>query len=225
MTLINEPQNSSIDNIRKQLVIPSSSQNLCQDHYSQVAVVPEPSLIRPKCGSTGPAHQLRSHNNFKRQNQATTKAYCHSIRMLRLAINFTLSVTIGTAGLSIAPSLRLQPLRDGRSSRVLETLQTFAAETYEKSPSYMEGLVTATITQVQRIFDRGEATPLDLYVHSDLGEEISILDVSDISQDFERCETGLIGAVHMLDTKSHLIYCFIKVTSVFDRLRSESWST
>jgi hypothetical protein len=104
--------------------------------------------------------------------------------MLRLAINFTLSVTIGTAGLSIAPSLRLQPLRDGRSSRVLETLGAFATETFGKSPNDMEDLVTATIMQMQEIFDRGEATPFDIYVNSAPLGEFSTLDVSDISENF-----------------------------------------
>lgn len=96
-------------------------------------------------------------------------------------------MTIGTAGLSIAPSLRLQPLRDARSSRVLEILETFTMQTYspELMQASMEDLVTATITQVQKIFDRGEATPFDIHVNSQLGEEISILDVSNISQDFD----------------------------------------
>jgi hypothetical protein len=105
--------------------------------------------------------------------------------MLSLAINFTLSVTIGTAGLSISPSLRLQPLRDGRSSRVLETLEMFATEAWRKFPKDMEDLVTTTIMQIQEIFDRGEATPFDLYISSPLSAQgISILDVSDIFSKF-----------------------------------------
>lgn len=168
-------------------MLPLSSRSLCQDNYSPGAVISRSSLIHPDCRSTGPAYQPHSHINFKNQNQATTKAYSHSVRMLRLTINFTLSVTIGTAGLSIAPSLRLQPLRDARSSRVLKILDTFILQTYspELMQASMEDLVTATITQVQKIFDRGEATPFDIHVNSQLGEEISILDVSNISQDFD----------------------------------------
>jgi hypothetical protein len=110
---------------------------------------------------------------------------------------------------------------------VLKILQTFSADIYDKSPSDMEDLVTATIMQMQEIFDRSEATPFDIYVNSYRAPEaeVSTLDVSDISQDFDRCETGLIGVVHLDDTRLRLIYCFIEVTSVFDRLRSESWST
>lgn len=209
--LIHEPQNSGIEDIRKQIALPSSSRNLCQDNHSQVSVILEPSLTRPNCRST---YQLHSQINFKRHNRNTTKAYSYSVRMLRLAINFTLSVTVGTAGLSIAPSLRLQILRDARSSHVLETLEAFGAATYENSPKDIEDLVIATIMQIQEVFDRGEATPFDIYINSTLGGELSTLDVSDVSQDFECCETELIGAVHVHEIKLPLVYCLVEVTSI-----------
>jgi hypothetical protein len=122
--------------------------------------------------------------------------------MLRLAINFTLSVTIGT-GLSITSSLSLQPLRDAPSSRVLEALETFAMEgrLYSTMQKNLEDLVTATITQVQGMFDRGEATPFDVFAYSGTAEQFSTLDMSEIPEVSECSETELIRPVYVLEAR------------------------
>lgn len=197
MILIQDSQNSSIQDIQKQLVPSLSLQKSWQAHNSQVAVETEPQVVHKNLSSTGSIYQLRTHPNFKGQRKATTKSYSHSVRMLSLAINFTISVTMGSAGLSIAPCLNLRFLRDASSSRAVTILNSLNCQLcYPESAQYVKCQFNAAIAEFQEIFHQGEATPSDVYAFPGEAGCFSIMDVREI---IHRPEAWLIIVVYLQD--------------------------
>lgn len=124
------------------------------------------------------------------------------MRISRLLIELKISVTSGTAGLSIAPSLHLQPLRDRNSSRVLSIFASFRSRSlYYQSLGYdIEGLVDETIAEVQQLFNQTEAGPCDMFAFTDL-TPFSILDVCDASPD--------VGSYVANGSSMHVLVCYI----------------
>lgn len=146
-----------------------SSQDQCRVYDSGVAAAPQSSLIHlhPDSTSISAGYQPRPRANIKWQRKTKTKTYSHSTHMLRFAINFTLSVSRGTAGILILPSLHLRPLQDALSSHAMDILSSFVSYIMYDSelPDNFQELVSATIIQLQEVFDRGEATRSDIFAY------------------------------------------------------------